>query len=129
MGNDRAIEAYRQGKKVFPDGSVIARLAWNYVPSSVNNKVFGREQSFVAGSAPDWHLQFMVKDSERYAASGGWGYAQFNKDGTPVGQLALGNSERLVQLFRCAAQEITQHRDLRRDARLQSRIRIGSEQW
>jgi hypothetical protein len=84
VGNDKAIEAYRQGKLVFPDGAVIARLAWNYVPSAENNKVFGREQSFVAGSAPDWYLQFMVKDSKKYASTGGWGYAQFDKDGKPA---------------------------------------------
>jgi len=84
LGNDKAIEAYRKGKESFPDGTVIARLAWNYVASAENNKVFGREQSFVAGTAPDWYLQFMVKDSKRYAATGGWGYAQFDKDGKPA---------------------------------------------
>ena len=41
----------------------ICRLAWNYVPSEENNKVFGRAQSFVPGSAADWYLQLMVKDS------------------------------------------------------------------
>ena len=84
LGNQKAIEAYRAGSQSFPDGTVIARLAWNYVPSAENNKVFGRDQSFVAGSAPDWYLQFMVKDSKRYAATGGWGYAQFDKDGNPA---------------------------------------------
>ena len=84
LGNDKAIEAYRKGKQTFPDGTVIARLAWNYVPSAENNKVFGRDQSFVAGTAPDWYLQFMVKDSRKYAATGGWGYAQFDKDGKPA---------------------------------------------
>src|SRR5882672_7447761 len=48
LGNDIAIRSYREGKQSFPDGAVIARLAWNYVPSEENNKVFGREQSFVA---------------------------------------------------------------------------------
>jgi hypothetical protein len=84
LGNDKAIEAYRKGKESFPDGTVIARLAWNFVPSVENNKVFGRDQSFVAGTAPDWYLQFMVKDSKKYAATGGWGYAQFDKDGKPA---------------------------------------------
>jgi hypothetical protein len=84
LGNDIATKAYREGKQTFPDGAVIARLAWNYVPSEENNKVFGREQSFVAGSAPDWYLQFMVKDSKKYAATGGWGYAQFDKNGKPA---------------------------------------------
>jgi hypothetical protein len=84
LGNDKAIEAYRQNKQSFPDGAVIARLAWNYTPSAENNKVFGRDQSFVAGSTPEWYLQFMVKDSKKYAATGGWGYAQFDKDGKPA---------------------------------------------
>ena len=82
LGNDVAIKAYRGAKLPFPEGTVIARIAWNYVPSEENNKVFGRAQSFVAGGQPEWYLQFMVKDSKKYAATGGWGYAQF-KDGKP----------------------------------------------
>ena len=49
LGNDVAIKAYREGQLPFPDGTIIARLAWSYVPSEENNKVFGRLQSFVAG--------------------------------------------------------------------------------
>jgi len=81
LGNDAAIQAYREGKLPFPDGTIIARLAWSYVPSEENNKVFGRSQSFVAG--PATNVQFMVKDSKKYAATGGWGFAQF-KDGKPA---------------------------------------------
>ena len=87
LGNDIAIKAYREGKLPFPDGSIIARLAWKYVPSEENNRVFGREQSFVAGDATN--VQFMVKDSNKYAATGGWGFAQFN-DGKPVDAAGLG---------------------------------------
>ena len=83
LGNDEAINAYRAGKLPFPEGAVIARIAWRHVPSEENNKVFGRAQSFVPGDAPPWYLQFMVKDSKKYAATGGWGYAQFDKDGKP----------------------------------------------
>ena len=81
LGNDVAIEAYREGKLPFPDGTIIARLAWSYIPSEENNKVFGRPQSFVAG--PATNIQFMVKDSIKYASTGGWGFAQFN-DGKPA---------------------------------------------
>src|SRR5271166_2067284 len=42
LGNDVAIKAYREGKLPFPDGAIIARLAWSYIPSEENNKVFGR---------------------------------------------------------------------------------------
>jgi hypothetical protein len=83
LGNEAAIKAYRAGKIPFPEGTVIARIAWRHVASEENNKVFGREQSFVPGEAPPWYLQFMVKDSKKYAATGGWGYAQFDKDGKP----------------------------------------------
>jgi hypothetical protein len=89
LGNDVAIKAYREAKLPFPDGTVIARIAWSYVPSEENNKVFGRLQSFVAGSPTDSYLQFMVKDSKKYAATGGWGYAQFDKDGKPAEEAPL----------------------------------------
>ena len=81
LGNDIAIEAYRQGTLPFPEGAIVGRIAWSHVPSEENNKTFGREQSFVAGSPTDSYLQFMVKDSKKYAATGGWGYSSFGKDG------------------------------------------------
>jgi hypothetical protein len=81
LGNDIAIKAYREGKLPFPDGTIIVALHWNYVASQENNKVFGRPQSFVAGPAKN--IQFMVKDSKKYAATGGWGFADF-KDGKPA---------------------------------------------
>ena len=84
LGNDVAIMAYREGMLPFPDGTVIARIAWKSVPSQENNKVFGRAQSFVPGGQPEWYLQFMVKDSKKYATTGGWGFAQFDKDGKPA---------------------------------------------
>jgi hypothetical protein len=74
LGNDIAIKAYREGKLPFPEGAIVGRIAWNYVPSDENNKSFGREQSFVAGSPTDAYLQFMVKDSKKYAVTSGWGY-------------------------------------------------------
>src|SRR5262245_61632830 len=49
LGNDAAIKAYREGTRPFPDGTIIARIAWGYDSSEENNKVFGRRQSFVAG--------------------------------------------------------------------------------
>ena len=75
LGNDVAMKAYREGKLPFPDGTIIAGLHWNCISSEENNKVFGRSQSFVAGSAKN--VQFMVKDSKKYAVTGGWGFADF----------------------------------------------------
>ena len=83
IGNEKAITAYRANKP-FPEGAVIGRVAWKMVPSEENNKTFGQEQSFVPGDAPDWYLQFMEKDSKKYAATGGWGYSNFGKDLKPT---------------------------------------------
>ncbi len=80
LGNDVAIKAYREGKLPFPNGTIIAALHYGHVPSEENNKVFGRSQSFVAGAPTN--IQFMVKDSKKYATTGGWGFAHF-KDGKP----------------------------------------------
>jgi hypothetical protein len=77
LGNDKAIDAYREGRLPFPDGTIIARLAWSYDPSEENNKAFGRPQSFVAGH-PKNGVQFMVKDSKKYASTGGWGFGHFD---------------------------------------------------
>jgi hypothetical protein len=82
LGNDAAIKAYREGTRPFPEGTIIARIAWSYLPSEENNKTFGRTQSFVAGP-PKNGVQFMVKDSTKYASTGGWGYAQFD-EGKPA---------------------------------------------
>ena len=88
LGNDVAIKAYRERKLPFPDGTIIAALHWRHAPSEENNKVFGRAQSFVAGSPTN--VQFMVKDSKKYAATGGWGFGHFNeRDGKKPGDAAL----------------------------------------
>jgi hypothetical protein len=86
LGNDVAIKALREGKLPFPDGTIIARLAWSYDPLEESEKAFGRRQSFVAGP-PKNGVQFMVKNSRKYAATDGWGFAQFN-DGKPADEAA-----------------------------------------
>ena len=86
LGNDIAVKAAREGTLPFPDGSIVARIAWSYDPLEESSKAFGRLQSFVAG-APKNGVQFMVKDSRKYAATGGWGFAQFN-DGKPASEAA-----------------------------------------
>jgi hypothetical protein len=80
LGNDIAYKAFRDGTRPFPDGAMIARLAWKYVPSAENNAVFGKEQSFVTGAPTN--LEFMVKDSKKFPETAGWGFAQFT-DGKP----------------------------------------------
>jgi hypothetical protein len=94
LGNDIAINAFREGKLPFPDGTIIAALHWNEASSDENNKVLAMGfpgaglQSSVAGSAVN--VQFMVKDSKKYAATGGWGFADFT-NGKP-GNEALHNT-------------------------------------
>jgi hypothetical protein len=89
LGNDIAIAAFREGKLPFPDGSIIAALHWNEDSSDFDNQALaagfpdlGLDSTF-AGSAVN--VQFMVKDSKKYAASGGWGYADFT-NGKPGDQ-------------------------------------------
>jgi Cytochrome P460 len=86
LGNDIAIEAFREGKLPFPDGAIIAALHWTEVSSDDNDKVLATGfpgaglQSSVAG--PVENIQFMVKDLKKYAATDGWGFADF-KNGKP----------------------------------------------
>lgn len=91
LGNDVAMKAFRNDTRPFLDGTIIARLAYQQVTSEENNRVFraAAEQrglpaeqiekllaaSSVAG--PPTTVQFMVKDSKKYASTGGWGFAQF----------------------------------------------------
>jgi hypothetical protein len=75
LGNDIAIKAFREGMRPFPDGTIIARLAYVYESSPENDKVFPAPQSFVAGKPTN--VQISVKDSKKYADTGGWGYGQF----------------------------------------------------
>src|SRR5215469_5700454 len=95
LGNNLAIKAYRDGKLPFPDGAIIAAVHWTRSPADENDKVFGRAQSFVPGSATN--VQFMIKDSKKYAATGGWGFGHFNKDST------LGNDALMKTCFPCHA--------------------------
>jgi hypothetical protein len=100
LGNDLAIKAYRDGTLPFPDGAIIAALHWNEDSSDSDNQALatgfpglGLQSSF-AGSAVN--AQFMVKDSKKYAASGGWGFADFTK-GKP------GNEALHAKCFPCHA--------------------------
>lgn len=87
MGNDVAVKAYREGKLPFPDGTVIAALHYGHVPSAENDKIFGDPQSFVPG--PPTNVQFMAKDSKKWASTGGWGFGHFNTDGTSGNETLL----------------------------------------
>jgi hypothetical protein len=90
LGNDVAIKAFKEARVPFPDGAIIAAVHWNRVPSEDNDKVlagpFPGAQSFIVGSAVN--VQFMVKNSKKYAATGGWGFGDFT-DGKPAGEAVI----------------------------------------
>lgn len=80
LGNDAAIKAARAGEtRPWPDGSILGKLVWK------------------DASHPDWekatvpgafvHAEFMIKDSNRYKETGGWGFARWKGlDQKPYGK-------------------------------------------
>ncbi|PRA27852.1 cytochrome P460 family protein [Pseudomonas poae] len=69
LGNSAALKAYREGKLPFPDGTVLAKLAWKHEQSPEF------KTASIPGAATT--VQFMVKDSKKYASTGGWGFGRF----------------------------------------------------
>ena len=69
LGNSVAMTAYRENTLPFPDGAMLAKLAWKREPSSEF------PGAFVPGRTTT--VQIMVKDSKRYASTGGWGFGRF----------------------------------------------------
>ena len=75
VGNPVAMQAYATGTLPFPDGSILVKRAWKRTPSPEF------DAATVPGAATT--VQVMVKDSRRYAATGGWGFGRF-VNGVPV---------------------------------------------
>jgi hypothetical protein len=77
LANPVMIEAYRSGVpdngKPFPEGSKIAKIHWQPTPSKDSPS-----PATVPGALQN--VDFIVKDSKRFADSGGWGYAAFEYD-------------------------------------------------
>lgn len=82
LGNDVAIKAYREGTLPYPDGTIIAALHYSHSPNAENDRIFGQAQSFTPGAPTN--IQFMIKDSTKYAATGGWGFGTFTPNGKPA---------------------------------------------
>jgi len=87
LGNPAMIDAYKAGipgnGKPFPDGAKMTKIHW----TPKKNEIAPGPPT-VPGALHD--VDFMVKDSKRFADSGGWGYAAFKYDAasaafTPVG--------------------------------------------
>ena len=77
LANPAMIEAYRAGVpdngKPFPDGARMAKIHWKAKQSA---------EAPAPTTVPDTlhDIDFMVRDSKRFADTGNWGYAQFNYD-------------------------------------------------
>jgi hypothetical protein len=70
LGNDVAIEAARNGKtNPWPDGAILGKVVWKE----------GAEEHWTPAIAPKEfvHAEFMVKDTKKWADTGGWGYARW----------------------------------------------------
>ena len=78
LANPTMIKAYQQGipanGKPFPDGSKMAKVHWT--PKKL--------ETFPAATVPgaQHDVDFMVKDSKRFADSAGWGWGAFEYDAT-----------------------------------------------
>ena len=78
LGNPTMVSAYQAGipanGKPVPDGAKMAKVHWT--PK--------QNELFPDATVPDKlaNVDFMVKDSKRFADSGGWGYAVFDYDST-----------------------------------------------
>jgi hypothetical protein len=95
LGNPAMIAAYKAGipanGKPVPDGAKMAKVHW--APK--------KNQFFPTATVPgtQQNVDFMVKDSKRFADSGGWGYGVFDYDaatdkftpGTMAGNPPQGN--------------------------------------
>jgi hypothetical protein len=70
LGNDIAIDAARQGEtNPWPDGAILAKMVWKDAS----------HEAWPAATVPGnfVHAEFMIKGTERYAQTGGWGYARW----------------------------------------------------
>jgi hypothetical protein len=106
------ISAFRAGVpgngKLFPDGAKMAKIHW--IPKTQEAYP---GQPLVPGVQHD--VDFMVKDSKRFADSGGWGYGEFEYD-APSHAFRIGNetdSPPQANDAKCgfACHTIVQHRD------------------
>jgi hypothetical protein len=76
LANPVMIKAYQAGTpgngKPFPDGAKMAKIHWNPI----------KNQHFPDATEPGTlhDVDFMVKNSKRFADSGGWGWAVFRYD-------------------------------------------------
>jgi len=70
LGNDVAIEAARAGQtNPWPDGAILGKIVWR------DAKDANWEAAQVPGDFV--HVEFMIKDAERFKDTVGWGFARW----------------------------------------------------
>jgi len=86
LGNDTAVEAARTGHtRPWPDGAMLGKLVWKDATHPA------WEKATVPGEFV--HVEFMIKDAEKYRETGGWGYARWKG----LDQVPYGNDAGFVQ--------------------------------
>jgi len=86
--NAKALEGSETGK--FPDGSIL-----------IFDLLDTKEKDGVIGEAARRRIDVMLKDSSRFASSGGWGFERFQGDSHTVRPLT---EEHRTQCFTCHQQ-------------------------
>lgn len=87
LGNDVAVKAAQSGEtKLWPEGAILAKIVWKQrVDESWSGAIVPGE--FV-------HVEFMIKNSKKYAATQGWGFARWEgKELKPWGDSAKSTQE------------------------------------
>lgn len=93
LGNPVMINAYQEGipgnGKLFPDGSTIVKIGWSD----------RKNPDFPAALEPDVlkRVEFIIKDSQRFRDSDGWGYARFVYDAKTSTFAPFGKDASFVQ--------------------------------
>lgn len=85
LGNETAIRALQAGRThPWPDGSVLAKVAWEQAADSAGNVHPGAFKQ----------VEFMIRDAARYADTKGWGWARWKgMDLVPYGKNAMFTQE------------------------------------
>jgi hypothetical protein len=87
-GNDLAVKSYRAGagrQAPFADGAMLVKLGYS----------LKKDANFEASLEPDslQRIEYMLKDSKRFASTGGWGYARFVYDAATTTFKAYGGDD------------------------------------
>jgi hypothetical protein len=93
LGNDIAIKAVREGRtNPWPDGTILAKIVWKDAS----------HDRWPSATIPGEfvHAEFMIKDSEKYPSTGGWGFARWKG----LEQIPYGKDKNFVmECFGCHA--------------------------